>query len=116
LEEHTWNDSLLYVGFDLEPNGEPVLKANLLDIEIVPQHLQFARQRNLLVASRAQGKSQELAQARNHALCSLWIAVDQGSDGVECIEQKVRLQLKLEGLKLCLIQLHLQPFPGTGSS
>ncbi len=52
---------------------------------------------------------EELAQAQDHAFRRARVARHERRDGVQRVEQEVRLELELEGLKLRLRELDLEP-------
>src|SRR5207302_7673442 len=59
-------------------------------------------------AGQVEAAAQELAQAGQHAVGQLDVPVHQGGDGLQGVEQEVRVQLGLEHLQLGLRQLGLE--------
>jgi hypothetical protein len=52
---------------------------------------------HLLRAPALERLAQQLGQLRHHALCRLHVAVNEGGDGVQDVEEEVRLQPGLAG-------------------
>jgi len=92
----------------VELRAEPVLETHLLDVEIAAEKIQLARQRHLRRMALFQRQPQEVAEPRDHQPCLQWIGQRQRRDGVERVEQEVRLQLHAQGLQLGLRQLRFQ--------
>ena len=61
-------------------------------------------------ALRPETHAQQLAEAVDHQVRRLDVASHQAGDGVQRVEQEVRLQLPLQRLELRLRQTRLQPF------
>src|SRR5262249_15309673 len=80
----------------------------LLDLKIRLDELQFLAQGDLLCADVVECAAQQLAEASEHAVGQLDVAVHQGGDGLQRVEKEVRVELHLQHLQLCLYQLSLQ--------
>src|SRR6266852_1133899 len=76
---------------------------DLLDVEVVPQELQFLLQRHLLRTRTIEHPPQEIAEPCQHADGEgILTGTNELADGVQRIEQKVRLELHLERFQPCL--------------
>src|SRR2546427_508189 len=79
---------------------------DLLDVEVVPQELQFLLQRHLLRTRTIEHPPQEIAEPCQHADGEgILTGTNELADGVQRIEQKVRLELHLERFQPCLGEL-----------
>ena len=74
-------------------------KAHLLDFEIAPEEFEFLAQRDLLHVAAIQRAAEQFAEADDHAVGRVGILVDERGDGVERIEQEVRIDLHAQGLQ-----------------
>ncbi len=101
LKNHVGNERVRDLRPRIDPDAQPILKANLLDRKIQPQKIQLAPQRDLLSVHVIQRKSQQIAQAAEHrfGLLSLPLA-HQHHNGAERIEQEVRVHLHFQGAQL----------------
>ena len=79
---------------------QPVLKADLLDVQVHPQKIDLLAQGNDLVAGVVQREPKQSPQASDHLVRRIGLSVDQLRDGVEGIEEEVGLKLHLENLKV----------------
>ena len=98
LKQERGRQGVLGVGRDVEVNAEPRAEAGLFDRQIGADHFQLAGQRRLLQPEILQRQPQQVAQPGHHAIGRFHVGVDEGGDGVERIEEEVRLQLALEQL------------------
>src|SRR3954453_554578 len=91
-------------GVDLHPQA--VLEADLLDREIEPQGLELAPQGDLLGLDVVEHAAQEIAQAGEHLLrLRPSPLAHQHHDGVQGVEQEMRLELAFESGELRLHEL-----------
>src|ERR671939_594625 len=95
-------------GVNLDARREAVLKTYPLDLQVTMQELHLLIQRDLLRAGVLQRQAQEVAEARDHRAGRLSVLVEQGRDGVERVEEEVRVELHLQSLKLRLRELCLK--------
>ena len=88
---------------------QPVLEADLLDRQVQPQEFQLAPQRHFLRLDVVERHAKKIAEPPDHrfGLRGL-LLLDQDDDGAERVEEKVRLQLHLEGAQLCRGELPRQ--------
>src|SRR5260370_17014718 len=85
---------------------ESVFKAHLLYFEIAAQEFYFLLERDHLFVRMFEGQPQEVAEPRNHAVCSRWVFQDERRDRVKCVEKKMRMNLHLDRLNLTFTKLH----------
>jgi hypothetical protein len=81
---------------------EPVLKADLLDLDVHSQEIGLLSQWHHLMTGVIEREAQEAAQAGDHLVCGLRLRVNQFGNRIQGVEQKVRLQLHLQYLQMGL--------------
>ena len=94
LQQQVGNLRLQQFCRNIHADLKTICEANLLDIEIALQILDFLRQRHLRAVGILRGATQKLAEPDDHAhgrIVSL--IANQSSDGIERIEHEVRLDL-----------------------
>ena len=96
------------VGIDVHADSQTILEARLFDLEILLQELELFLQRDLGLAAAVERDAQQIAQPADHPIGGLRIAVHQRRDRVQRVEQKVRMELRLERLQLRLDQPRLE--------
>ena len=72
------------------------------------EELQLLLQRNPVHPRLIERQSQEIAETADHPVRDLRLRVHQGGDGVERVEQKVRVKLRLQRPQPSVGQLRLQ--------
>src|SRR5215207_1418163 len=82
------------IGIDSEAHLEAILKADLLNLDVVREQVQLLRERHLLLARAAQRHTQQLTQAGHDTLRRVSIGRYERSDGVERVEEKMRMELE----------------------
>src|SRR5207237_1119437 len=82
--------------FDFHSPTQPRSQARLLDLEIVPNDLHFLLEADKPAAMRIQSEAQQRRHTLHHALCAHGIRMNQRRDGIESVEQKVRMKARLE--------------------
>src|SRR5205807_4057 len=100
LEEQVRDERDARVRGDVELHRESVLESDALDLEIVAEDLELAREGNLLFGDAVERRAQQLAQLGNHSLGGRCVGMDERRDGVEGVEEEMWMQLKLETLEL----------------
>src|SRR5207302_468888 len=81
-------------------------KTRLLNIEILLREVQFFGKWNLLPIGIVHYPPQEIAQAHDHAHgCVISFFPDQSGDGIERVEQEMRLDLSAQRAELRLREL-----------
>ena len=87
---------------------ETVAEARLLDLEVLGQEVELLLERHFLHADASQREAQQVAEPRQHRVGGVDVAVHQRRDGVQRVEQEMRLQLPLQRLQLRLDQPRLE--------
>ena len=100
LEDERWHEGVQRVFLDVVANDEAIGEAGALDLEILPEELDLGLERSLLLPEAFQAETQQVAQADERAVGGINVAVHQGRDRVERVEEEVRVQLLLERLQL----------------
>ena len=108
LQQERRHRRVVQPGRDVPAHLEPVAEAGLLDLQIEPQESQLLLQRRLLPVAVEQRHPQEIGELHDHPSRRGGIVADQHGDRVEGVEEKVRLELRLQGAELGLGQLRLE--------
>ena len=94
---------------DIDTYLKPLGKSHLLNVQILLCELQFLFQRHLLPIGIFHDPAQKVAQPGNHAHGHVVFSLaHEASDGIERIEQKVRLDLSPKSIELCLRELGVE--------
>src|SRR3954451_3622396 len=107
LKRQAWYIDSQKVSRYVHVDFQPIMKACLFDLEIFADKLEFALQGDLVLAP-FEGHTQQVAEADQQMARSLDVFLHQDSNGVETVEQKVRMQLALKVLKFGVGELCLQ--------
>ena len=89
-------------------DGETILEARLFDVEVLLQEVALFLQRDDGLAAAIEGDAQQIAQAADHAIGRLGIAVHERRDRVQRVEEEVRVQLRLQRLQPRLDDLRFE--------
>src|SRR2546423_1832996 len=108
LQDQVGHASVERLRIDLHLDGQAISKACLLDQQITFEHLQLLLERYFLHADVLQREPQQVAQARDQAVGLLDIPVHERRDGMQSVEQEMRVKLHLEHLQLRLRQPRFQ--------
>src|SRR3954468_21156176 len=85
-----------------ELGPQPVGEARLLDRNVLPHEIELFPECYFVCLVTSQRASQHFAEMFDDADGALSIVVtDEHSDGVECVEKKVRVELCLERSETC---------------
>ena len=104
LQHQAGHGRVQHVGRDMDARGQAVTEASPLDAQVQLQQFQFAAQRDFLAVVVLQERAQQFAQAQQHVFRRQRVLVQQGDDGVQRVEQEMRLQLRLQHLQARLRQ------------
>src|SRR4029453_4313365 len=112
LQQQNWNAGLSQVVGHTSAHFQPVAEARPLNVEIARQQLELAVERDLLSGAELQSLPEQVAQARNHVVGLVGVVMHHLGDGIQRVEEEVRLQLHVEQLQLrfgktCLEMLSL---------
>src|SRR5262249_398552 len=105
LQQQVRHPGVEHAGFYFHLHRQTILKPDALYFKVAPQKLELLVQRNLLSPCTVQREPQKVTQPRQHFLWRGRLLVDQRWNRVQRVKQKVRLELHLERLKLCLGEL-----------
>src|SRR5262245_37248548 len=95
LKDQVRNHQVEGAGCDGATDFEAVAEPDLLDLEVFIEVLHLTPYGDLLHAGAVQREPQEIAEARNHTVGAFHITIHERRDGVQRIEEEVRLQLHL---------------------
>jgi hypothetical protein len=100
-------------GRDVILDLQPVLEADALDLEVAADEIQFALERVHRLLAVLQRAAQELAEAGDDVLgLAGAVVADEAGDGVERVEQEVRVQLHLQRVEAGAHEAGLEPGVG----
>src|SRR5215510_7211476 len=105
LENQIGNADIEHLRIDANIGRESILKTNALDLEITVQKLDFLLKCDFHRAGILECQSQEVAETRNHLAGGFSVSAQQRGDGMQGIEEKVRMNLHLQRFQLRLHQL-----------
>src|SRR5262249_41674287 len=108
LQDHPRHFAVERVGFDRHADSETILEARLFDVEVLLQELGLFLQRHLRLAAAIERDAEQIAQPADHSVGGIRIAVHERGNGVQRVEQEVRVQLRLERLEARLDDLRLE--------
>ena len=75
------------------------MKPCLFNLQVAFEEREFLSQRHLLAVGLFQADAQEFTQARYDSIGVIGIFMDQSGDGMQRIEQKVRVELHAQHLQ-----------------
>src|ERR1039457_3458352 len=101
------NISVKCFGIDVQHYVEAIAESDLLDFEVLGYEFQFPLQRGDLEPDVFHAHSKQIAQKRHHSVCRVDIGEHERRDGMQGVEQKMRLELAPEGFQMCLCNLRL---------
>ena len=81
---------------------QAVAEARALDVEVAVEELKLLPERHLLRGRRVERQAQEVAEPRDHLVGRVRVGVDERGDGVQGVEEEVRVELHLQSLQLRL--------------
>jgi len=108
LQQQGRHEHVARVGVDVEADDEAIGKAHTLDVEVLAEELELGVERHFLLAEPLEGQAKEVAEAHQRAVGCVNIAVHERRDGVQRVEEKVRVQLLLERFELRFHELRFQ--------
>ena len=91
--------------FDSQARAE----VDLLDVEVRPHVFQLLGHLHFLGADFPQRDAQQVAQPLDHQVGLVRVAMHERGDGVQRVEQKMRMQLMVQRLQLGFDEPRLQP-------
>ena len=110
LQNQRWNLGQKELAGNVDTQLKPLNKPRLLDLQIFLRELHLLAQRHLLPCRILEDAPHEIAQLGNHVHCCLVPPLaDKPRNSAERIEEKVRLDLSSQCLKLSLREQLVQP-------
>src|SRR6185437_13482298 len=103
-----WHERIAHVVRDVERDCEPALEPHLHDVEVATEELDLAIERNLLLGWLVERVAEELAQPGDHPPNAPRVALDQAGDGVERVEEEVRVELRPQQRQLGFGELGIE--------
>src|SRR5208337_2992215 len=108
LQEQVRHQRRQSAGLNIHLHLQPVVEARLLNVNVLLQEGQLAAERKFVDADSIQREAQQVRQLQGHVLGGEAIVAGQRGDGIQGVEQEVRLKLDLQHLKLCVRELRFQ--------
>src|SRR5215472_1889005 len=105
LKNQVWSARIESFRRDAHSDLESVCKAHSLNFQIPFEELKLLRQPHLLNTDILERQPEQVAQPGYHAVSCLRVLVNQGRDGVQGVEKKMRMELHSQRLQLSLCQL-----------
>jgi hypothetical protein len=96
LEDECGNHGVEHRGIDGILDAKSVAKPPFLNRKVTTEKIEFATQGNFLFVGGVEGGSQQFAEVSEHVVRSGGVAVNEGRDGVERVEEEMRIELHLE--------------------
>ena len=100
LQDEVRHERVERLGLDVEADNQAVGEARLLDLDVLREEVQFRLQWDFLLADVLERQPQQIAQTHERPVGGLDVAVHQRRNGVQRVEQEVRVELLLERLEL----------------
>ena len=96
LQQEVGQQRIERLGLDVEPHDQSIGESRLLDLEVLREEIELRLQRAFVLAEVLERHAQQIAEAHQRAIGGVDVAVHQRRNGVQRVEQEVRLQLMLE--------------------
>jgi hypothetical protein len=81
---------------DVEGAAQVSREAHALDVQVLLEQRELARERDFLLDLAAEDRAQQVAQSHEHRLGSVRVAVHEPGERVQRVEEEVRVELPLE--------------------
>jgi hypothetical protein len=94
LQDEDWYLRVAKIVRDIDAHPKPLVEPNLLDAQISRHEVDFGRQCRFVRVTRVDRSAQHVAQEREGVNRAAGVVIpDKCHDGVQTVEQEVRLQL-----------------------
>ena len=93
---------------NVEVDAEASLEADLHDVDVAAQQRELVAERHFVRRAAVHRLAQQLAEPGDHLPHARGVALDEGGDGVEGVEEEVRIELHPQGVEPRFGQLCLQ--------
>ena len=105
LQNQIGNANIQHFRIDVNVSREAILKTNALDLEIAVQKLDLLLQRHFHRAGVFERQSEEVAEPRDHLARAFSVFAQQSRNGMQRVEEKMRMNLHFQGFQLRLHEL-----------
>ncbi len=92
---------------DVLHHAQPLAEAHLLHVKIGPGQRQFFAEENGAAVSQPQRRAQKIREPDRHVPRFRRINCGERADGMQAVEQKMRIDLRLQGFQFGLARQHL---------
>lgn len=100
LEDEVGDASVEEILIDVPMDGEVAFKAHLFDFQVAAEEIDFDAEGDFGDADVVEGEAEEIGETYDHAFGAWRVGMNEFGDGVEGIEEKVRMELHAEGIEL----------------
>src|SRR5215217_7565484 len=100
LKDQVGNTNVEHRGIYANVGRESILKTDTLDLEVAVQKLDLLLECDFHRAGVLERQAQEVAEAREHFAGAVSVFAQQSRDGMQGIEEKVRVNLHLKRFQL----------------
>ena len=91
-------------GFD----AKAIVEARLLNVDVLLQERELLMQRDFVHADAVERHAQQVGELERHVLGGFAVVASERGDGVQRVEQEVRLELDLQHFELSVGQLRFE--------
>ena len=85
-----------------------IVEADLLNVDVLLQERELLLQRDFVDADAVERHAQQVGELQGHVLGGFAVVAGQRGDGVQRVEQEVRLELDLQHFELRVGELRLE--------
>src|SRR5208337_538151 len=96
LQEQIRHQCRQGVWLDVHLHLQPVVEASLLNVNVLLEERQLAAERHFVDTHGIQREAQQVRQLQRHVLSGEAVVAGQSGDGIQSVEQEVRLKLDLQ--------------------
>ena len=86
-------------GIDVPFDAEAIAEAHLLEVEVAVEEFEFLAQGGREVLAAVEGMAEEAGELHEHRVGGVDIAVHEGADAVEGVEEEVGIELHPQGVE-----------------
>ena len=108
LEQERRHEDVERIRPDVIPDDQTIGKPRPLDLEVLPQEVELGGECDFLLPEAFERQPQQVAQTHQRAIGRLDVAMHQGGNGMQGVEEKMGMELLLERLELRLHQPRLE--------
>src|SRR5882757_9769356 len=104
LQQHYRNTDTSHRRGYIEFNAQSFIESHGFEFQIVIDDLEFLRQRHQLVLTRIERVTERTGEPRDRVLSARWIIGYERTYRIQCIKQKVRVELRFQQSQLGQLQ------------